>query len=98
MDIDLNYYARGNNARVVHLNDLTLWFSYATPIAFTVAGSGKLYVRENEWNNTTGGHMTVIDRGDKRHRLPTAEFERYMDALFPRGGFLTALVAAEMTK
>ena len=64
-------------------NKLTLWYSYETVIAFS--DGQHRFVTENQWNVTTGKHLNWIDRGDKKSRLPYAEFtlklENYLKEL-----------------
>ena len=50
------------------------FYSYATPVAFRQ--NGKLFVSENVWSRTTGKHLTQIDGGDKKSRIPHVEFEK----------------------
>jgi hypothetical protein len=50
------------------------FYSYATPVAFRQ--NGKLHVSENVWSRTTGKHLTQIDGGDKKSRIPHDEFEK----------------------
>ena len=47
------------------------YYSYATPVAFE--RYGKLFVSENVWSRTTGKHLTQIDGGDKKSRIPHAD-------------------------
>jgi hypothetical protein len=49
------------------------YYSYATPVAFR-SHNGKLYVSENVWSRTTGKHLTQIDGGDKKSRIPHDQF------------------------
>ncbi len=68
-------------ARLDLANGFTVWFSYATPIAFQAPG-GPRVVRHNDWSNTTGKHLNKIDGGDKDSRYPSEVFERKLsDAL-----------------
>jgi hypothetical protein len=48
------------------------YYSYATPVAFE--RYGKLFVSENVWSRTTGKHLTQIDGGDRKSRIPHDEF------------------------
>ena len=50
------------------------YYSYATPVAFE--RYGKLFVSENVWSRTTGKHLTQIDGGDKKSRIPHDQFEK----------------------
>ncbi len=62
------------NAQVFDIGYLRVWYSYKTPVAFMVLGQPKV-VRENDWGPTTGKHLNAIDGGDKRSRVPSADFE-----------------------
>ncbi len=57
-------FSSGSNSAEVSFQNLTVWFSYRTPIAFSAPGFGKT-VRENSWGPTTGKHLNAIDGGDK---------------------------------
>lgn len=57
----------------VDFDNLTLWYSYQTVIAFQADGG--LRVSENCWNVTTGKHLNWINP-DKSIRMPRAEFEQ----------------------
>jgi hypothetical protein len=50
------------------------WFSYKTLVAFQ-CGFDSIVVRQNDWSTTTGKHLNAIDDGNKKARLPAAEFE-----------------------
>ena len=52
-----------------------IWYSYRTPVAFSVEG-GPIVVRENDWKQTTGRHLSAIDGGDTATRIPGEQFER----------------------
>jgi|10_taG_2_1085330.scaffolds.fasta_scaffold442107_1 hypothetical protein len=54
---------------------LQVWFSYKTPVAFSVM-DGPLRVRRNVWGPTTGKHLNAIDGGAKSDRIGGDEFER----------------------
>lgn len=64
---------------------VTVWYSFIAPVAFRVK-DGPLIVRENEWGPKTGLHLNALDKGDKKSRLPRAEFMRRFDniILHPR--------------
>ena len=64
----------GAHSLAFQLGDVTVYFSYETPVAFEAPGHG-LVVRENDWGNTTGKHLNWIDGGDHKNRLPGSEFE-----------------------
>jgi len=52
------------------------YYSYATPVAFE--RYGKLFVSENVWSRTTGKHLTQIDGGDKKSRIPNHQFDKLL--------------------
>lgn len=64
------------NFSQVSVGDLSVYFSYRTPIAFYTPATGQV-VRQNDWSTTTGKHLNYCDGGDaaaKRLRLPSNEF------------------------
>lgn len=61
-----------NNLYVFITEELSVYFSYETPIAFE--HEGELYISENVWTNTTGKHLNMID-SDKKNRMPNVLFE-----------------------
>lgn len=63
------------NFTQVRLPDLTIWFSYETPIAFE--NSHALVVRENDWGPTTGKHLNYIDP-DNSKRVSREQFEEQL--------------------
>jgi hypothetical protein len=54
----------------VFTDDMTLWFSYSTLVAFRI-GAEKV-VSENVWSKTTGKHLNQI--ADKSNRVPHETF------------------------
>jgi hypothetical protein len=58
----------------VTIEDVTVWFSYRTPVAFMAPGWGRV-VRENEWGPTTGRHLNYIDDGYKALRVDGQSFQ-----------------------
>lgn len=60
----------------VDMPNLTVWFSYQTPVAF-IANGGRLVVRQNEWGPTTGKHLNWIEQrtGFSGKRVSGSEFE-----------------------
>lgn len=68
----------------VDFDNLTLWYSYQTVVAFRAAGG--LRVCENIYGVTTGKHLNWIDQGDKKARLPRAEFEQDLQEQLKRLG------------
>jgi len=51
-----------NNCLGVEIGDLTVYFSYRTPIAFKIKPKKK-YICENIWGKTTEKHMAYIKAG-----------------------------------
>ena len=75
----------GSNFTEVSFDNLTIWTSYRTVIAFRTPKTGKV-VRENDWGPTTGKHLNAIDGGEKSSRLPGEKFEALLnDALVKLG-------------
>ena len=71
------------NLTKVNIGTATVWFSYATPIAFKVYGQ-PCVVRENVWSTTTGKHLNAIDGGSreaKDRRVSSDEFNRALEEL-----------------
>ena len=93
----------GAHALVFYMPNITVWFSYKTPIAFRIfndsnpnmAKYGLMKVRVNDWSTTTGRHLNAIDGGDKKNRISGEQFERELSLavqgkLYPlRGDLLT---------
>jgi hypothetical protein len=70
-----------DNLIIVNLGGVSVYFSYETPVAFTVRGI--TYVSENMWSTTTGRHLSVIDGGTadaKRERLTYSAFTAALDS------------------
>ena len=65
----------GAHTLEVSVGNLTIYFSYKTPVAFHTPG--RLVVSENVWGNTTGKHLNWIDP-DKSKRLDRNEFEKQL--------------------
>jgi len=63
----------GANSLRVDFDNLSLFFSYETVIAFQEYGHLPV-VRKNDWSNTTGKHINAIEP-DKSKRLNGDEFE-----------------------
>lgn len=64
------------NFNELQLGEITIWFSYSTPIAFKKYG--KLVIRKNDWSTTTGKHLNLINT-DKSIRIDGAEFEKRLE-------------------
>ena len=70
-------YSSGNygaHCLRVDFDNLTIWYSYNTIIAYRASGH-LTRVRQNDWSTTTGKHLNAIDGGDKKSRIPGADFE-----------------------
>jgi hypothetical protein len=74
----------------VTLGNLTVCFSYRTPIAlhFVPDGVGPAIraSRENDWSNTTGKHLATAEREfglSKSDRLPSEEFDLLLATVLP---------------
>ena len=81
--IRLGNYSTGANARFVILEGITVWFSYATPVAIGYVradGETVRIVRANEWGPTTGRHLNAIDNGNGS-RWNSDRFETLLSAL-----------------
>ena len=64
----------GVNTLRVDIGDLTVWYSYQTPVAFRVLGN-ELVIRYNSWGQTTGKHLNWID-DDHSKRVDADTFQR----------------------
>lgn len=64
------------NFHYLKYNDITLWFSYETLVAFET--TEKLYCCENVWGNTTGKHLNYI-QSDKKLRIPYHDFIEFAE-------------------
>jgi hypothetical protein len=76
MNIRIDNYGsdKTNNAIVVSFENITLWFSYHTLVAFKVGN--RRIVSENLWGVTTGKHLNSIDGKDVKNRYKKEQFER----------------------
>lgn len=83
MNVSINHPTDRPNFCVVTVGDLSVWFSYRTPVAYQY-GSGRIVVRENDWSTTTGKHLTYIDGGDKRSRVPGDVFMAGLEKVLPK--------------
>ena len=57
----------------VTIGNVTVWFSYQTPVAFSVNGSD-IVCRHNNWGPTTGKHLNAIEPNHKK-RVDSTTFE-----------------------
>lgn len=74
MKIEMWKYAPGDNARVVRVGRVRLWFSYQTLVAFQI-DTQPLTVRKNKWGSITGKHLNLIDGGNKESRVSRTKFD-----------------------
>jgi hypothetical protein len=58
----------------------TFWYSYKTLVAFHAPGHPRV-VCENVWTPTTGKHLNMIDKGDKKSRVDEQTFKRLVKEL-----------------
>ena len=76
----------GNALRFDFGGVLQVWFSYQTPVAYSVM-DGPKRVRRNEWGPTTGKHLNAIDGGDKPSRIDGGQFESSLSKLLEHPTF-----------
>jgi len=70
----------GAHTMQITVGDMTIYFSYQTPIAFRAPGVGYV-VSENVWSRTTGKHFGMLP-GNRSDRVPNEKFnELYLKAL-----------------
>lgn len=69
------------NQNKVIINDLTLFFSYETIVAFRK--KGKLYCSKNVWSRTTGKMLNDLC-SDKKRRLEFEEFEKELEKVLKK--------------
>ena len=68
------------NLVIVYLdNNLTLWFSYSSLVAFRI--NSEKIVRQNVWENTTGKHLNYIDNHGQGSRVTEEEFIKKWEEL-----------------
>jgi len=75
---------RGQNAHTVNTGAVELFFSYKTCIGFWADGSTGPVTCQNQWAQTTGAHLSAIDGGKKKDRLPWAEFQKALKKALSR--------------
>lgn len=61
----------------VQMGDLTVWFSYETPIAFKKTND-ITYVRQNQWGRTTGKHINMVKANNTCVEVTGEEFEQML--------------------
>lgn len=57
----------------VYLGSIVIWFSYETPVAYSVPGIAGVTVSDKGWSVSTRRHLGTID--GRRAPIPHAEFE-----------------------
>jgi hypothetical protein len=80
-----------DNLTRVDVGDLTLWFSYETPVAYLAPGEER-QVSENVWSATTSRHLNDIDGGTKEakaRRVPHTLFTHRLGVLMDSISFTT---------
>ncbi len=66
-------------------SNITIWFSYETPIAYAPHYNRGLYknmdkvLTKNIWSSTTGQHLNSIDK--EATRVETEEFTKRLDEM-----------------
>lgn len=76
------YGARGKQGKELVLGDVTIYFSYSTPVAYFSPDEG-FVISENVWSVTTGGHLNAIN-SDKDIRISNTLFKEKLDQLVGR--------------
>jgi hypothetical protein len=72
----ISHYGRPENTLKLSFSGVCdLYFSYKTLVAFQFEGK-PLVVRQNDWKQTTGKHLNLIDDGAKKFRVSGEEFQR----------------------
>ena len=72
------------NALRVSVGAVDVYFSYRTPVAYSLDGCPPI-VRRNEWGPTTGKQLNAIDGGDKRARVDVDTFQTGLRAALNGG-------------
>ena len=80
MEIKLKTVGKGAGLVEVTLGELTIWFSYAEPIAYHHYRTGYV-MRENDWGSTTGRHLNSIHPHKASDRIPGDEFMDQLGAI-----------------
>lgn len=75
--IEIHRSENNNLTRVYLGTNLTIWFSYETPVAFAISGEGT-FKSENIWSRTTGRHLNTIPA---KVTLEHAEFTRRLNQM-----------------
>jgi len=69
------------NKNMVRINDLTIYFSYETPVGYSYLG--ELIVRENDWSVTTGKFLNEL-QADKSQRISGEQFEKQLNEILSK--------------
>ena len=77
-------FSSGSNSAEVSFQNLTIWFSYRTPIAFMTPKTGRV-CRVNSWGPTTGKHLNAVE-ADKGKRIAGADFEAQLSEVLKAHG------------
>ena len=85
----ISYPTDRPNFTEVTIGDITVWYSYSTPVAFYTSETGKI-VRENDWAQTTGRHLNYIDGGNRSARLPSDQWVARLNETLHRLGLASA--------
>jgi hypothetical protein len=73
MEIKLRTTGKGAGPVEITLGDLTIYFSYAEPVAYHHYRTGHVF-SVNDWGTTTGRHMTSIRAHKPADRIPRETF------------------------
>lgn len=86
MTNSISFYNHGTvNKNEVTIGDLTIYFSYKTPIAYTYKGDFKC--RQNSWGNTTGKFLNYLCP-DKKERIDGVLFDASINNLIASLGLV----------
>lgn len=77
----------------VRLGNVVIWFSYETPVAYSVPGVRGVTVSDKGWSQTTRRHIGSIP--GRRQPISHAEFEAGLAALMAKLTAPTALEALD---
>ena len=72
-----------NNLYQIQINNMILYVSYSTIIAFSNS-EGYRFVSENIWSNVTGKHMNSLC--DKKSRIKHDEFKKLLSEEMSKNG------------
>jgi hypothetical protein len=81
------YYNKQSNNIIVEQPNMTVWFSYNTPIAVLDKKENKRYVSINSWGPTTGKHLNCIDGGSldsKKQRVDNSVVKQKIEEIGSR--------------